>query len=125
MGLGHTHLCGQEGWTLGLVTLPEPPDGMGRQVIESEDAGHMQRRSSVGAERKPLGPEEGRPGLGMTLFQPRETVCRGRKAVVQAVRSMRQGQEGRGDACPLSGEQGTRPGSGGMGTGPLRSRLCR
>lgn len=28
-------------------------------------------RGSLGAERNPLGPEEARPGLGMTLFQPR------------------------------------------------------
>ena len=119
VGLGHVHLCGQEGWTLGLVTLPEPPDGMGRQVLKVRMLGICKDWGSLGAERKPLGPEEARPGLGMTLFQPRETGVQGRKAVVQAVKSTQQGQEGGGDACPLSGEQETGPGSGGMGTGSL------
>ena len=53
LGLGHAHLCGQEWWTLCLVTLPEPPDGMGRQVIESEDAGHMWRLGLLRGSEKP------------------------------------------------------------------------
>ena len=77
VSLGHSHLCDQERWTLCLVTLPEPPDGMGRLVIESEDVGHMRRRGSLGAQRNPLGPKEARPGLGTKLSQPRDAAVRG------------------------------------------------
>lgn len=77
MSLGHVHLCGQERWTLCLVTLPEPPDGMERRVIESEDVGHMRTRGSLGAQRNPLGPKEDRPSLGMKLSQPRDAGVRG------------------------------------------------
>ena len=50
---------------------------MGRQVIESEDVGHMRRRGSLGAQRNPLGPKEARPGLGTKLSQPRDAAVRG------------------------------------------------
>lgn len=93
--------------------------GWGGRSLKVRMLGICKDRGSLGAERKPLGPEEARPGLRMTLFQPRETGVQGRKLVVQTVKSTQQGQEGGGDACPPSGEQGTGPGSGGMGTGSL------